>query len=153
IPLWQKAGSLGLGHMALVEAIAQLNKGLELVAALPPSAERDGSELGLRTLLGTASMALRGFAAQEVWDSLWPALGLADALRPNDGLLSIVWGLFVHVLTRGRIAESLRWVTQLMNAAETYSDPDLLIVGHLAALSAHFWLGEPMQSREHSDRV
>src|SRR5262249_34647393 len=41
IPLWQKAGSLALGRMALVEPIAHLNKGLELVAALPPSAERD----------------------------------------------------------------------------------------------------------------
>src|ERR1700752_4324930 len=42
IPLWQKAGSLALGHMALVEAIAHMNKGLGLVAPLPPSAERDG---------------------------------------------------------------------------------------------------------------
>jgi predicted ATPase len=42
IPLWRKAGSLALGHMALAEAIAHLNKGLELVAALPASAERNG---------------------------------------------------------------------------------------------------------------
>ncbi len=54
IPLWQKAGSLALVRMALAEAIAHLNKGLELVAALPASAERDGSELDLRTLSGTA---------------------------------------------------------------------------------------------------
>jgi predicted ATPase len=153
IPLWQKAGSLALGHMGLVEAIAQLNKGLELVAALPPSAERDGSELGLRTLLGTAWMALRGFAAQEVWDSLWPALGPANALRRNDALAPIFWGLFHHVLARGRIAESLRWVTQFMNAAEAYRDPDLLIVGHLAAVLAHFILGDPIKTREHAERV
>src|SRR5215831_3700530 len=61
IPLWQTAGSLALKRMALIEAIAQLNKGLELVAALPPSAERDGSELDMRTLLGTAWIALRGW--------------------------------------------------------------------------------------------
>jgi predicted ATPase len=41
IPLWQRAGSLALERMALTEAIAQLNKGLELVATLPASAERD----------------------------------------------------------------------------------------------------------------
>src|SRR5262249_42218382 len=63
IPLWQKAGSLALKRMALVEAIAHLSKGLELVAALPASAERDGSELDLRTLLGTAWMSLKGWAA------------------------------------------------------------------------------------------
>ena len=153
IPLWQKAGSLALGRMALAEAIAQLKKGLELVAALQPSAERDGVELDLRMLLGTACMALKGWQVQEVWDSLFPALGLANALRRNDALLPILWGLFRHVLARGRVAESLRWVTQLMNAAETYGDPDLLILGHFAAVYAHYWLGDPIKTREHADQL
>jgi predicted ATPase len=56
-------------------------------------------------------------------------------------------------LNSGRVAESLRWVTELMNAAETYHDPDLLIMGHSAAKSAHFYLGDPIKSREHADRV
>jgi predicted ATPase len=43
IPLWQKAGSRALGHMALVEAIAQLNRGLGLVAALPPRRSATGA--------------------------------------------------------------------------------------------------------------
>ncbi len=83
IPLWCKAGSMALTRLALAEAIAQLNKGLALVAALPPSAARDGSELDLRTPLGTAWMALKGWPAQEVWDSLHPALGPANSLRRN----------------------------------------------------------------------
>jgi class 3 adenylate cyclase/tetratricopeptide (TPR) repeat protein len=153
IPLWRNAGNLALGRMALTEAIAHLNKGLELVAALPPSRDRDGSELDLRTLLGTAWMALKGWAAQEVWDSLHPALGLANSLHRNDALVPIMWGVFRHVLTRGRVAESLRWVTQTMNAAETCGDPDLLIVGHHSAVTAYFWLGDPIKSREHADRV
>ena len=83
IPLWQKAGSLALKRMALTEAIAHLNKGLELVAALPASAERDGQEVDLRCLLGTAWFALRGGQVQEVWDSLHPALKLATSLAPQ----------------------------------------------------------------------
>jgi class 3 adenylate cyclase/predicted ATPase len=153
IPLWQTAGLLALKRMALTEAMAHLNKGLELVAALPASTDRDGAELDLRTQLGTAWMALKGWPAQEVWDSLFPALGLAQSLRRNDALVPILWGLYVHVLCRGRVAESLRWVTQLMNAAETYGDPDLLIVGHHAALNAHFWLGDPIKTQQHVDRV
>jgi class 3 adenylate cyclase/predicted ATPase len=153
IPLWQQAGSLALKRMALTEAITHLNKGLELVAVLPASAERDGTELDLRTLFCTAWIALRGWPAQEVWDSLYPALGLANALRRNDALLPILWGLFAYVQTRGRAAESLRWITQLMNAAETYRDPDLLIVGHHAAVSTYSWLGDPIKVREHADRL
>ncbi len=51
------------------------------------------------------------------------------------------------------MAESLRWVTEVMNAAETYGDADLLIVGHLAALVAYFWLGDLVKVREHADWV
>jgi hypothetical protein len=101
--------------------------------------------------LGTAWIALKGWPAQEVWDSLHPALELANLLRRKDALTPILWGLFAHVLTRGRVAESLRWVTQLMNASETYGDPDLLILGHLAAANAYCWLGEPIRGREHAD--
>ena len=50
IPLWQAAGELALKRMALTEAIAHLNQGLELVSTLPRSSERDASELGLRSL-------------------------------------------------------------------------------------------------------
>ena len=46
IPLWQTAGELALKRMALTEAISHLNQGLELVSTLPPSSERDASELG-----------------------------------------------------------------------------------------------------------
>src|SRR3954454_13841136 len=37
IPLWQSAGELALQRMALAEAIAHFNQGLELVAMLPQS--------------------------------------------------------------------------------------------------------------------
>jgi tetratricopeptide (TPR) repeat protein len=153
IPLWQKAGNLAFRRLALTEATAHLKEGLERVVALPPSAERDGSELDLRTLLGTTWLALRGYAAQEIWDNLSPALGLANALRRNDALVPILRGLFNYVLARGRVAESLRWVTQLMAAAEAYGDPDLLLAGHNNAATAYFWLGDPIKAREHANRV
>jgi hypothetical protein len=153
IPLWQQAGSLALGRMALAEAIAHLNKGLELTAALPASAERDGMELDLRTLSGMAWLALKGWPAQEVWDSLHPALELANTLRRNDALVPILWGLWGYVFCRGRVAESLCWVTQLMHAAEAYGDADLLIIGHFAAATAHRCLGNAIEVREHADRL
>jgi tetratricopeptide (TPR) repeat protein len=153
IPLWQQAGSLALKRMALAEAIAHLNKGLKLVAALPASAERDSNELDVRTLLGTAWVALKSWTAQEVWDNLFPALGLAESLGRNHALLPVLCGLFAHVVSRGRAAESLRWATRMQEVAETSGDPDLLIVGHYAAVSAYSWLGDPMNSLEQSNRV
>jgi AAA ATPase domain len=153
IPLWQKAGSLAIKRLALVEAIAHLNKGLELVAALPPSAERDGKELNLRCPLGTAWLELKGWAAQEGWDSLHPALALANALHRSDALLTILWGLRLNVLAGGRVAESLHWVRQILDAAKAYQDQDLLVLGHYAALDSYYYLGEPIKARKHAEHV
>jgi predicted ATPase len=93
IPLWQSAGELAFKRMAMAEAIAHLNRGLELVATLPRSSERDAGELGLRTRLGPAWTAVKGWAAPEVWTSLHPALALAKSLERNDALLPIFSGL------------------------------------------------------------
>ena len=43
IPLWQRAGELGLARMALTDSISHLSKGLELIVALPASPGRDAS--------------------------------------------------------------------------------------------------------------
>ena len=79
--------------MALTEAISHLDRGLELIATLPRSSQRDASELELRSLLGTAWLGLKGWAAPEVWTSLHPALALAKSLERHDALAPIYWGL------------------------------------------------------------
>ena len=86
IPLWQAAGELALKRMALTEAIAHLNRGSNWSPPCLGHRERDASELGLRTRLGTAWMALKGWAAPEVWTSLHPALALAKSLERHDAL-------------------------------------------------------------------
>jgi predicted ATPase len=98
-------------------------------------------------------MALKGWAAQEVWDSLQLALRLAHSLHRNDALGPILWGLHAHVINSGRVAESVRWVAQLMDAANACGDPDLLILRHYAAVSANIWLGNLIKAREHADRM
>ncbi len=92
IPVWQAAGQLALKRMALTEAISHLTQGLELVSTLPPSSQRDASELELRTRLGTAWMALKGWAVPDVWTSLHPALTLAKSLSAHDALAPIYLG-------------------------------------------------------------
>jgi len=153
IPLWQSAGAMALKRMALTEAISHLDKGLELVSTLPRSSERDASELGLRTVHGTAWLALKGWPAREVWTSLHPALALAKSLERNDALLPILSGLQYNVQSQGRVAESLRWVEEMLETAKATGDPDLLITGHAAACGCYFWMGELIKALEHGDKV
>ena len=153
IPYWCRAGELALKRMALTGAISHLHKGLELIAMLAKSAQRDAAELSLRTVLGTAWLALKGWTAPEVWASLHPALALAKSLGRNDALLPIFWGLFFHVLTQGRAAESLDWVKLMLDTAASTGDSDLLIAGHTAAAHSYFWLGKFIEARAHGDEV
>ena len=153
IPLWQKAGELALARMALTDSISHLSKGLELIVTLPASAERDASELALRIPLGTAWLALKGWAVPEVWTSLHPALALAKSLGRNDALLPALWGLFWNVLTQGRVAESLEWANEMLDTAKATGDPDLLIAGHTLASACYFWMGRLIESVEAGDKV
>jgi class 3 adenylate cyclase/tetratricopeptide (TPR) repeat protein len=153
IPLWQAAGELALKRRALTEAIAHLNRGLELVSALPQSPQRDASELGLRTRLGPAWLALKGWAAQEVWTSLHPALALAKSLERHDAMAPILSGLTSNIETQGRVGESLTWVKEMLDLAETTGHTDLLLAAHMSACSCYCWAGEFTKSVAHADRV
>ena len=153
IPLWQTAGELALKRVALTEAVSHLSQGLELLDTLPRSSQRDASELALRILLGPAWLPLKGWGAQEVWTSLHPALALAKSLERHDALTPIYWGLFSYVVTRGRVAESLPLVQEVLDVAEAIDNADLLIVGHMTAQTCYLWLGEFTKAVEHADRV
>ena len=153
IGYWQRAGTLAAKRLALKEAISHLNRGMGLVGTLPASPERDARELDLRTSHGTASLALKGWQAPEVWTSLYPALALAKALDRHEALVPIYWGLWVSVLTQGRIVEALDWVHQTLASAQSTGDLDLLMTGHRGACVTHFYRGDFTQCCEHGDKV
>ena len=153
IPLWQNAGALALKRMALNEAISHLNHGLELIATLPSSAERDASELELRIALGTAWMALKAWPAPEVWTTLHPTLALAKSLKRDDALLPILWGLFCNIHTQGRRVDALDWAKEMLETGEFSGNSDISMLGHMAAMCSNFHIGDLIKAREHGDQV
>jgi tetratricopeptide (TPR) repeat protein len=153
IPLWQRAGGLALERMALSEAIAHLNQGLEVIPTLQWSSERDASELDLRIALYAAWMGLKGWPAPEVWTSLHPALPLAKSLERHDALAPIFWGLFANVLTQGRVAETQPWVQEMLDLSGASGDADLGVMGHMTACCRHTWLGQFTEAVKHGDKV
>ena len=153
IPLWLKAGELALGRLALTESIAHLERGLELVSLLPCVEAREAAELSLRSLLGTAWMALRGWPAQQVADHLEPALQLARRLNASESMVAISFGLWANVLVRGRIADSLVIAHEALEQSRANGNDDLLIVGHVEAMISEFWLGNLLNADEHGRRI
>jgi len=153
LPKWQKAGDLAVRRLAFAEAIGHLRKGLDLIAQLPPSRERDVHELDLRSLLGTATLAIKGWAAQEVTRILEPALSLALSLARNEALLPIIWGLYWNVMSPGRAAESIKWAREMVRAAEATSGPDLAITAQVLMSATYYWTGEYISCLKHRAEV
>ena len=152
IPLWQAAGDLALRRVALTKAIAHLNRGLELIATLPRSSQRDASEVDLRTRLGSAWFLLNG-AAPEIWTSVHPALALAKSLKRYDALTRILGVLFVNVMSQGRIADALPWTQEKLDLAKVTGDADLLITGHVDASGCYCQMGEFTKALEHAENA
>jgi predicted ATPase len=153
LPHWQKAGELAIKRLALAEAISHLRKGLELNARLASTRQRAEYELDLRSPLGMATLAFKGWAAQEVTRILEPALPLALSLGRNEALLPIINGLFWGVCSPGRAAESIKWAREMMRAAETTSDSDLLIAAQMLMSATYYWTGEYSSCLKHRDEV
>ena len=153
IPLWRKAGELALARVELTESISHLNKGLDVLATLAQSAERDTGELALRIPLGTAWIAFKGWATPEVWTSLHPALPLAKSLGQIDALPLIIWGLLMNLLTQGRVAESQVWADEILDVAKTTGHAGLQILGHTAAAARYFWMGNLIAALHHGEKV
>ncbi len=70
VAYWLKAGQQALARSAMTEAVAQLRKGLDVLAGLPDGLWRQQQELDLQTALGSALTATKGWSAAEVDETL-----------------------------------------------------------------------------------
>ena len=65
VACWGKAGQRSAAHSAMAEASAQFHKGLDQLALLPETPERQRQELEFYSALGAVLLAVKGFSAPE----------------------------------------------------------------------------------------
>src|SRR3984893_15398943 len=81
VAYWGKAGHRYTARFTMAEAAAQLQKGLDQLALLPVTPERQRQELDFRSALGAALLSVKGQAAAETGQAyarareLWERLG------------------------------------------------------------------------------
>ena len=151
--LYLAAGRRSLGGSALPEAIGALELGLQEVAAIASSTERDRLELDLRVALGTARMASFGWAHPSVSGALEPAFPLAKAFGDRDALGSILWGLWVHYQTRTDFPRAHEWLGELETVAGENEDSDLPLIYDMSAGCQVFWEADYRRALGHTDRL
>jgi tetratricopeptide (TPR) repeat protein len=89
---WLKAGRQALARSAMTEAVAQLRKGLDVLAGLPDGPWRQQQELDLHITLRPALAATKGWATAEVAETLARARVLAEWLDRAEHLVLLIWG-------------------------------------------------------------
>jgi class 3 adenylate cyclase/tetratricopeptide (TPR) repeat protein len=147
VAYWRKAGQQAMDRSAMTEALAQLRKGLDVLAGLPDGPWHQEQELGLQTALGWALTATKGYSVPEVEETLARARTLARQLDRPEHLVPLIFGQFWfhNVRSEHRLAFALG--EQLEQIGEMRNDAAVTFIGRYAVGVVRLYLGEFVEAR------
>jgi predicted ATPase len=99
-----KAAQQAVGRSAMTEAVAQLQKGLDLLKSMPDNSARQQQEFDLRIALGQARIATKGWAFPPGGETYARARLLAEQLDRQDCLFPLLGGQFIFHLIHPPLA-------------------------------------------------
>jgi DNA-binding winged helix-turn-helix (wHTH) protein/predicted ATPase len=127
---WSKAGRRSAARSAMAEAAVQLRKGLDQLALLPDTSERQRQELEFLSALGPVSQAVKGWAAVEAGQVYTRARDLWEQLGFPSEFLQLPWGLSRHHLYRCEFDLAQRWSVELLRRSRQRNDSAGMVLGH-----------------------
>ena len=158
--LWGKAGQRSLARSALVEAIGQLSRALDQIAALPATPALRREEIKLQVALITPFLHVKGFAAPETKaaaDRARLLIEQAEALGepPQDPLLlfSVLYSFWVanYAAFNGDVMREL--AAQFLALAEKQGATVPLMIGHRLMGMSLLNTGDIAEGRAHLDQA
>ena len=96
IPIWLKAGQLASHKNATTEAIAHLEKGIDLLPHIKEEAERNNLELDFRLILGGTFVVSHGFPHPKVKETFNRARDIAQTVEVSPKLALIHFNLLSY---------------------------------------------------------
>jgi class 3 adenylate cyclase/predicted ATPase len=157
--LWGKAGQRSLAQSALVEAVEQLTRALDQIAALSATSALRREQIKLQVALANALMHVKGYAASETKAAAELARVLveqAEALgeTPEDPLavFSVLYGPWATSYVAFNGDMMLELAARFMTLAEKQGATVPLMIGHRMVGLSLLSTGGIAQSRAHLDR-
>jgi class 3 adenylate cyclase/tetratricopeptide (TPR) repeat protein len=141
-----KAGQQAYVRSAMTEAVAQFQKGLDLLPSLPDNRGRQQQEIDLQIGLGHALQASKGFAAPTA-EAYGRARELVEQLDARDYLASLLHGLWTLHYVRGELKVALALAEELENFGKAHHNLSALLVGKETRGLTSFQLGELTTAR------
>jgi class 3 adenylate cyclase/predicted ATPase len=153
VAYWGKAGHRSVGRSAMAEAAAQFRKGLDQLALLPDTPERQRQELELWSALGAVLRAVRGVASPEMGDAYARARELWERLGSPIEFLHVPYGQSSYHAFRGEFDMAQRLDEDLLRLSLQRNDSAGLVLGYLASGRNLFFVGKLARSRSHSEQA
>ena len=150
-----KAGQQSAARSAMVEAEAQLRRGLLLLSDLADTPERKRHELDLQVTLASALRESKGHVHPEVAAVLGRGRELIIEMEATGTLLhfSVLYGLWVARYLGGEPVAALEQGKEFLSLAQSQTQSGLLLVGHRLVGSALIFTGDYRAALSHLDRA
>jgi class 3 adenylate cyclase/predicted ATPase len=142
---WLQAGQIAASRSANAEASGHLMRGIEMLAGVAETPERDRQELTLQLALGPALMSNRGYHVPGARIAYQRARQLAERLGDDHARFAAVWGMWLS--GAGEVRDKL--VDDMFEAAERLNDDGLLLQAHHSAWATWIWRGELIRCHDH----
>jgi class 3 adenylate cyclase/tetratricopeptide (TPR) repeat protein len=153
IGYWLQAGKNAALRSANLEAIAHLQRGIEVTGHLPVGEGKDRSELDLQLALGPCISATHGPAASNVLATFVRARELCERLGQPPEYLQVMFWLATASVVRGELPQALEAIAGLPSAAEARGNQPALLNGIRGQGMILMFMGRIVEAREALERA
>ena len=156
---WGKAGQRSLERSALVEAVVQLTRALELIATLPTTSVLRGEEIKIQVALLTPLIHVKGYGAPETRQAaerarllIEQAEARGETLQDPLLLFSVLYGLWVTsaIAFFGPTCRDL--AAEFLAFAEKQGSAAPLVIAHRIAGQTFAFSGDLLRAQTHYDK-
>jgi tetratricopeptide (TPR) repeat protein len=148
-----RAAQQAMRRSAHAEAIDSLSAAIDLLHKLPDSPERIHRELPLQLALGSALIAVNGWAALEVERAFTRARELCGRRGDSPELFAALIGLWAMHYQRAELRTAFALAEQLLRRAQNADNPTLLMLSHIAMGISSVHIGQLLPGRKYLEKA
>ena len=150
---WGRAGQRSAARSAMAEASAQFLKGLDQLALLPETRQRQQQELEFWSALGAALRFVKGQATPEMGHAFARGRELWEQLGSPSQFLHIPYGQSFYHIYRGEFDLARRLDEDLLRLSRQHNDAAGLVLGHASSGRTLMYVGRFALSRSHLEEA
>jgi class 3 adenylate cyclase/tetratricopeptide (TPR) repeat protein len=153
IEYWLVAGKNAALRSANVEAMAHLQRGIEVIGRLPAGEDKDRSELDFQLVLGPCLIATHGPAASKALTTFARARELCERLGEPPEYLQVMFWLATASVVRGELPQALEAIAGLPSAAQARGNQPAVLNGIRGQAMILMFMGRIVEARDALERA